>query len=452
MSLILQLDLVKYKCQCGLFVNSDQLYMCKSCFVPLCATCSFDQVYVSFCTTCFENITTTEAKDNLGGCSKCFKCPICDMKLTLVSFPGPHGEQQRVVCSNCRYTHLIYGLMDENDDHYQGYKVPKTVCKDFFANLTSRVALLHKFDKEEKAHREELAVRTNRKRKSNVPTEKYNLTPAYVLRKTAMEYPPEIEVLSYLEEEELNEEQILEPVGKDSYLEIHYEDRMELPIVEPYKPLPLKSNLLKRIQRRCACNANLIYGDYNPGSINYRVKTFAMYFVPQLRLSQPCNLIKDVPQSAFFYLYNFSLYPMKIVLKPIKMDDFKYVDCQTGTIETTIAYSKDEDSVEHYRNVAAIKQHEPEISNVLFKTDHSIAIQLQVTARAQQEDNFLLLQIDYECVDTGPYMTETSRTIVGDNKTASFEILVNLGKSTLNEETANDANTEKLNLLKQSYD
>lgn len=160
---------------------------------------------------------------------------------------------------------------------------------------------------------------------------------------------------------ELTDEEIWKPVGKNDYIGIPYKDRMELPIIEPYRPLPLKSNLLKRVQRRCRCGANLIYGDYNPGSINYRVKAFALYFVPQLRLSQPCHLIKNVPQSVFFYLYNYSLYPMKILLTPIKKDDFKYVDCQSGTIETTISYSKDEDCAEHYRNVEAIKQTVPEI-------------------------------------------------------------------------------------------
>ena len=85
MSYILKTHLVKYKCSCEKFRPLDQLYMCRNCFIPKCSYCCANQVDITYCPMCFENITVSDAKEYKNRCANCYRCPVCG-KLMLIRF------------------------------------------------------------------------------------------------------------------------------------------------------------------------------------------------------------------------------------------------------------------------------------------------------------------------------------------------------------------------------
>ena len=125
--------------------------------------------------------------------------------------------------------------------------------------------------------------------------------------------------------------------------------------------------LRTRFARRCdLCNCNLVRGDYNPGSVNFRAKFFGSIFIPELKIVHPLALIEGVAQPAFFFLSNNSRYPVKFTLKPINVDSDGYVNCQSEPIEAVIPISNTVADVdEHVKNIESVRLGHPTSGFVL---------------------------------------------------------------------------------------
>lgn len=74
---LLKVDLVKYKCNCGEWIPLSQLLYCRACDGPRCLACANEQIDSTFCPTCLENVTASDARQRKNRCNSCNQCPLC---------------------------------------------------------------------------------------------------------------------------------------------------------------------------------------------------------------------------------------------------------------------------------------------------------------------------------------------------------------------------------------
>jgi len=382
--------------------------------------------------------------------------------LTVVAVNTPEGDRFKLFCPNCRYSTTSAGMPEF--ESVTEFKLPSISACDYFEDIYKHFEEIASYEKEE----QESLKYPPRKRKSNLLAAVSGLGTLIKERKAALEPPPPIsrEVFRDDNEEEINYEEYDD--GDKEF--VTYNQKLGLLYITPYAPFPSNMVLRTRFARRCdLCNCNLVRGDYNPGSVNFRAKFFGSIFIPELRIVHPLALIEGVAQPAFFFLSNNSRYPVKFTLKPINVDSDDYVNCQSEPIEAVIPISNTVADVdEHVKNIESVRLGHPTSGCIVFRKRHRIAIHMEVTAKASLPENFLLLQLDFESVispeqndpnSSSPNL-DSSRSAVKLTKPpttpVTMQIRVNLGPSRKLKEgeqlLTKLTNDKQTNLLKQNMD
>ncbi|KAI4460349.1 dynactin p62 subunit [Holotrichia oblita] len=254
MAYIVEREVVKYVCTCGLLKPISKLYFCRYCLEVRCGFCVCHEVDSHFCEKCLENMPSAEARLKKNRCGNCLICPSCLLHLSVrAATVGPKNPEdpkatpRKVVylhCLMCRWSSRDVGIPDQIaatggwPERENVYNVRLTEIIEWYKS----VVLLEKQQKLEKDKKKQ--------RKYMSFTDKTGLTAEMIL--------------TTIQQRLLQPE--WQPVSVDKLFPIH-------------KHLSVKQSL------RCrSCEHNVSKPEFNPNSVRFKIQLFAYYHIPEIRI------------------------------------------------------------------------------------------------------------------------------------------------------------------------
>ncbi|TKR65133.1 hypothetical protein L596_025583 [Steinernema carpocapsae] len=379
MGTLYQTHLVKFECSCGQWSPLSCQYFCRSCVKQKCEYCVTDQVDITFCPTCLENVPPGDAKNRRHLCQTCYVCPICDSNLVT----NVDDDLYHLRCATCRWTTRDAELPDQAKStnwpqHENGYEEMLTQSLEQLKVHSSRAKL------------EKDKMKYTHKRRSNLGTlnvDRYNLQSFYQTRRKLLMEPVQPMVASMEPTADVPEldESIFTTIPSDKKTL----GQMLTQLFSGEKPLyPCRTKLAgKRLVRCSDC-------EYSPTSIRSKIQMLAHEFTPEIRLSRAVKLTSNQASFVFFSITNVTLTPAQIKLTPEDVEDDKsIVTCDHEAIEFTLQMKDDVAAAN-----AAMRTPEEEMTGCfVFKNRHRYGLRLGVVAKPenQENDNFLILKMEY---------------------------------------------------------
>lgn len=333
MAYLYQPDYVRYVCHCGSLKPISKIYFCRHCLKIRCGYCVCQEVDLSYCPNCMENLPSTEVRLKKNRCSNCFNCPICFQMLSTRAGHAPlratKEEDSKNVkavpkkvyylsCPFCRWSSRDAGIPDQSmaTGKWPEQENPHTgrinALIDYHKKLTSK----------EKQQRERKKFQPNR---SFMQFERYGLT-CTMLRKRIGQSIKQEPFLSWFdyptpsiateEVEELPPEIFTEPldITKISTLE----QRLQQPDVQAENVNGLRPQrrkfLIKRSQRCRVCEHNLSKPDICPQSTKFKIQLAAFYHIPEVKIVTCEPLYLGKSSELFLKFCNPTQHPTQITL------------------------------------------------------------------------------------------------------------------------------------------
>uniref|UniRef100_A0A1I8AEF3 Dynactin subunit 4 n=1 Tax=Steinernema glaseri TaxID=37863 RepID=A0A1I8AEF3_9BILA len=314
MSYLLNTRRVKYQCSCSKWLPLDSLYFCRSCVKPKCNFCVTDQVDITYCPTCLENVPPGDAKSRRHQCQTCNLCPLCDSNLAT----NMEGELYHLRCGTCKWTTRDAGLPGqaksaEWPQHAHPYD-------DVLGSALQQLKIHSSREKVEKNK-----MKYTNKRRSNLGIlniDRYNLQGLYNARRRILLEPlqPQSRSIEPTDDvPELDDSVFLTPFCETKTLNqtINQLFAMERPLY------PNRTKLTGKRMIRCSdCKRPLYKPEYSPASIKSKIQMLSTEFTPDIRISREVNL--DAGQTSYLFLSittNICITPVQIKMVPENGED-----------------------------------------------------------------------------------------------------------------------------------
>ncbi|KAK0400076.1 hypothetical protein QR680_003341 [Steinernema hermaphroditum] len=385
MSFLLNTKRVKYECSCGQWLPLDSLYFCRSCVKPKCNFCAIDQIDITYCPTCLENVPPGDAKSRRHQCQTCNLCPLCDSNLAT----NMEGDLYHLRCGTCKWTTRDAELADQA----KSAEWPQHL-HPYDDLLNSALEQLRLYSSREKIQKDK--VKYTNKRRSNLGTlniDRYNLQGLYNARRRTLLEPLQPMVRGVEPTEDVPE--LDEGVFTSSFCETKTLGQTMTQLFAMDQPLyPNRTKLAgKRVVRCSDCERPLYKPEYSPTSIKSKIQMLAIEFTPDIRISREVNLAGDQTSYVFLSVCNICITPVQIKMVPLSSEDDKtLVQCETPSIEFTLLNKDDAADI----NARALTPtEEPSGCCFVFKSRHRVGLRISVNAKPGNADNFLCFQLNY---------------------------------------------------------
>ncbi|KAI4460369.1 dynactin p62 subunit [Holotrichia oblita] len=300
MAYIVEREVVKYVCTCGLLKPISKLYFCRYCLEVRCGFCVCHEVDSHFCEKCLENMPSAEARLKKNRCGNCLICPSCLLHLSVrAATIGPKNPEdpkatpRKVVylhCLMCRWSSRDVGIPDQIaatggwPERENVYNVRLTEIIEWYKS----VVLLEKQQKLEKDKKKQ--------RKYMSFTDKTGLTAEMIRKRIGLTEPPNpllkakakpLEGAVAKEEvEELPDNIFTQPIKLNEITTI--QQRLLQPEWQPVsvdKLFPIHKHLSVKQSLRCrSCEHNVSKPEFNPNSVRFKIQLFAYYHIPEIRI------------------------------------------------------------------------------------------------------------------------------------------------------------------------
>ncbi|XP_017777117.1 PREDICTED: dynactin subunit 4 [Nicrophorus vespilloides] len=298
MAYIVEPDVVRYACMCGLLKPISRLYFCRHCLHLRCGFCVCHEVDSLFCGKCLENLPSTEAKLKKNKCSNCLECPSCHQQLSSKAATvapknpeDPKATPKKVIylcCLNCRWTTRDVGIPDQ--------EVGKSGWPEHENVHTNRLnAIMNHYKKLVLKEKQQQMDKDKKQRKYTTSLAERTGVTASILRKrlgmTELKNP-------LLEADDLKpavaskeivdsiEHLLTTPIKLNDITTI--DQRLKLPDWQPTavdKLYPVHKQLSVKRSLRCrSCEHNVSKPEYSPNSIKFKIQLFAYYHIPEIRI------------------------------------------------------------------------------------------------------------------------------------------------------------------------
>lgn len=287
---------VKYVCSCGALKPLTRVYFCRHCAELKCAWCVSHEVDMHYCSSCLENLPSTEARLKKNRCGYCFDCPSCQNSLSTraVSLTSSGQSDEKPVsrklyylaCAFCRWTSREAGVPDQ-PVATGGWPEPDAAFAKRVAELVDayqEVALLERDG-------DELKKKMHARPSYFHYAEKYGLGAAVARTKRltpqrdARTPQPTAAAVATEELDQLPDELFTLPVQLHQFTTVR--QRLAAPELQPDTASSLfpmhKSLLVKRSLRCRECDHNVSKPEFNPSSTKFKIQLSAFYHVPDVK-------------------------------------------------------------------------------------------------------------------------------------------------------------------------
>lgn len=345
---------VSYVCACGLLNPLASLYFCRHCLNLRCGFCLCHEVDSHFCSSCLENIPSSEAKHKKYRCNSCFDCPSCQHTLsargtTVVVAAGSASKKSTadgapseseapkatrkmfyLSCLACRWTTRDVGIPDQT-------VATGSWPEPEYSNVTRFAQLMEYYQSvvlQEKQERQEFWRRKAPKQhKYPSLSDRTGVTVSMVRRQLGWSDKNAAPKLSMAEikpseatkvaESDLPEDIFTKEICLKRFTTVA--QRLAQPAGQPYTVTHLfpqhKSLSIKKSLRCRQCEHNIIKPEFNPTSIKYRIQLFASYHVPEIRLMRSTVTTNNAQGSVQLKFINPTINDMTITIMELPTDE-----------------------------------------------------------------------------------------------------------------------------------
>ncbi|KAK5650079.1 hypothetical protein RI129_001113 [Pyrocoelia pectoralis] len=346
MSYIVQPDVVKYACTCGILKPISNLYFCRHCLEIRCSFCVCHEADSHYCGKCAENLPSSEARLKKNRCGNCFDCPSCHQQLTTrAANVGPkNGEDTKatprkvfyLLCLLCRWSSRDVGIPDQSAVS-GGWPERENV----YANRLQEIQDMYKgivlSDKQQKLEKDK-----KKQRRYMSFTDRTGITASMLRKRVGLPDVPHPLLKSKPKEptkaiatedvEPFLEDLLTQPVNLS--LITTMEQRLVQPELQPTtvdKLFPIHKHLsVKRSQRCRSCEHNVSKPEYNPNSIKFKIQLFAYYHIPEVRLITVEPLRAGKVSELLIKFINPTQHQTTVTILPYKVqDDLTLEECKS---------------------------------------------------------------------------------------------------------------------------
>lgn len=297
MAYIVEPDVIKYACTCGLLKPISRLYFCRYCLQLRCGFCVYHEVDSSFCGKCLENLPSSEARLKKNRCSNCLDCPSCGQQLSVRAGPSRKDPEDSkaapkkllyLLCFSCHWTSRDVGIPDQQaatggwPERDNVHMVRLQEIMEYYKGvvLQEKQQLL---DRDKKKQRKYMNFTDRTGITASMLRKRIGLSDSFAVKP---KIKPILPAVASAEVEGLPEDIFTKPLNLCEVTTL--EQRLLQPDFQPETVdllyPPHKQLFVKRSLRCRACEHNVSKPEYGPISVKFKIQLFAYYHIPEVRL------------------------------------------------------------------------------------------------------------------------------------------------------------------------
>lgn len=283
-------------CTCGLQKLLPNLFFCRHCLTLRCDFCVSHEIDTTYCPHCFENHSSTEAKNKKNRCtSSCLECPRCFNTLTTRSYSRtidpkkPPQKMYYLLCLFCSWRSHEPNIPDQptSSGNWPVYKNPSDGRILDLINYYKSITLKEVFDKQKRNTKnygrnymhflEKFGLNAMMARKRaglpNFPMDGLSYTVPHISPAEPIENVPELSEDTFEKIVDLKQISTLEQ--RFATPELQNENVDDL--------FPIRKHFCVKHSLRCrVCEHNVVKPEYN--AVKFKIKHLAYYYVPDIKI------------------------------------------------------------------------------------------------------------------------------------------------------------------------
>ncbi|XP_022912675.2 dynactin subunit 4 [Onthophagus taurus] len=336
MAYIVEPEVVKYACTCGLLKPISKLYFCRHCLEVRCGYCLCHEVDCHFCDKCLEIMTSTEARIRKNRCGTCLLCPSCTLHLTVraVVVPGdnPKSTPKKSLylsCLTCRWSSRDVGIPDQPistrdwPERENVHSVRLVKILEYYRGVVQKEQQ-QKLEKDKKKPPRFMSY-----------TDRTGITAA-MMRKHLGIPDPNVGIKKKSEEEMIGAtpKEVIEDYPEHLFTEeidltklTSIKQCLLQPESQPStvdKLFPVHKHCSVKQSLRCrSCEHNVSKPEFNPTSVRFKIQLFAYYHIPEVRIVTVEPLRAGKPCELFLKFINPTQHQTTISILPLSAMEIK---------------------------------------------------------------------------------------------------------------------------------